>query len=109
MLVRFATVPSVKRRQGSIRTSKSESMVLTQKKVECLLWVRKEVLPQVEEFKYLGILFTSEGSMERGIDRRFGIGICSDAGLCVGAFCLSFVFLVFSLGAWWIHLGTIHW
>ncbi|CAL9694307.1 unnamed protein product [Knipowitschia caucasica] len=29
-----------------------------------------EVLPQVEEFKYLGVLFTSEGRMEREIDRR---------------------------------------
>ncbi|KAI3352033.1 hypothetical protein L3Q82_020845 [Scortum barcoo] len=27
----------------------------------CLLWVGGEVLPQVEEFKYLGVLFTSEG------------------------------------------------
>ncbi|TWW62673.1 hypothetical protein D4764_04G0013200, partial [Takifugu flavidus] len=43
-----------------ISTSKSESMVLAQKKVECLLRVGEEVLPQVEEFKYLGILFTSE-------------------------------------------------
>ncbi|TWW64942.1 hypothetical protein D4764_22G0005890 [Takifugu flavidus] len=55
-----------------ISTSKSESMVLTRKKVECLLWVGEEVLPQVEEFKYLGILFTSEGRMEREIDRRIG-------------------------------------
>ncbi|KAI3352411.1 hypothetical protein L3Q82_005371 [Scortum barcoo] len=31
-----------------------------------------EVLPQVEEFKYLGVLFTSEGKMERKIDRRIG-------------------------------------
>ncbi|KAK3517717.1 hypothetical protein QTP70_016386 [Hemibagrus guttatus] len=28
--------------------------------------------PQVEEFKYLGILFTSEGRMDREIDRRIG-------------------------------------
>ncbi|KAI3358490.1 hypothetical protein L3Q82_014908 [Scortum barcoo] len=34
-------------------------------------WVEK-VLPQVEEFKYLGVLFTSEGKMEREIDRRIG-------------------------------------
>ncbi|TWW70927.1 hypothetical protein D4764_17G0004100 [Takifugu flavidus] len=53
-----------------ISTSKSESMVLARKKVECLLRVGEEVLPQVEEFKYLGILFTSEGRMEREIDRR---------------------------------------
>ncbi|TWW73389.1 hypothetical protein D4764_15G0007830 [Takifugu flavidus] len=55
-----------------ISTSKSESMVLARKKVECLLQVGEEVLPQVEEFKYLGMLFTSEGRMEREIDRRIG-------------------------------------
>ncbi|KAI3374811.1 hypothetical protein L3Q82_021033 [Scortum barcoo] len=31
-----------------------------------------EVLSQVEEFKYLGVLFTNEGKMEREIDRRIG-------------------------------------
>ncbi len=30
------------------------------------------LLPQVEEFKYLGVLFTSEGRMELEIDRRIG-------------------------------------
>ena len=49
-----------------ISTSKSESMVLNQKRVE------DEILPQVEEFKYLVVLFTSEGRMEREIDRRIG-------------------------------------
>ncbi|TWW71349.1 hypothetical protein D4764_17G0008320 [Takifugu flavidus] len=47
-------------------------MVLNRKKVECLLRVKEEILPQVEEFKYLGVLFTSEGRMEREIDRRIG-------------------------------------
>ncbi|TWW57360.1 hypothetical protein D4764_07G0000790, partial [Takifugu flavidus] len=47
-----------------ISTSKSEAMVLSRKKVECLLWVK--------EFKYLGVLFTSEGRMEQEIDRRIG-------------------------------------
>ncbi|TWW77309.1 hypothetical protein D4764_12G0006990 [Takifugu flavidus] len=37
-----------------ISTSKSEAMVLDRKKVECLLRVKEEILPQVEEFKYLG-------------------------------------------------------
>ncbi|TWW62296.1 hypothetical protein D4764_04G0009430 [Takifugu flavidus] len=55
-----------------ISTSKSEAMVLNRKKVECLLRVKEEILPQVEEFKYLGVLFTSEGRMEREIDRRIG-------------------------------------
>ncbi|CAN9506880.1 unnamed protein product [Ophioblennius macclurei] len=55
-----------------ISTSKSEAMVLSRKRVDCLLHVGEEVLPQVEEFKYLGILFTSEGRMEQEVDRRIG-------------------------------------
>ncbi|KAI3369606.1 hypothetical protein L3Q82_025320 [Scortum barcoo] len=47
-------------------------MVLDRKRVACPLQVGGEVLPQVEEFKYLGVLFTSEGKMEREIDRRIG-------------------------------------
>ncbi|TWW74298.1 hypothetical protein D4764_14G0002990 [Takifugu flavidus] len=42
------------------------------KKVECLLRVKEEILPQVEAFKYLGGLFTSEGRMEQEVDRRIG-------------------------------------
>ncbi|KAK3544083.1 hypothetical protein QTP86_001214 [Hemibagrus guttatus] len=53
-------------------TSKSEAMVLDRKKVACTLQVGGEVLPQVEEFKYLRVLFTSEGRMDREIDRRIG-------------------------------------
>ncbi|TWW73530.1 hypothetical protein D4764_15G0009240 [Takifugu flavidus] len=56
-----------------ISTSKSEAMVLNRKKVECLLRVKEEILPQVEEFKYLGVLFTSEGRMEQEDDRRIGV------------------------------------
>ncbi|KAI3356723.1 hypothetical protein L3Q82_003402 [Scortum barcoo] len=41
-----------------ISTSKSEAMVLDRKRVACPLQVGGEVLPQVEEFKYLGVLFT---------------------------------------------------
>ncbi|KAK0142406.1 hypothetical protein N1851_019850 [Merluccius polli] len=55
-----------------ISTSKSESMVLNRKRVECTLRVGDEILPQVEEFKYLGVLFRSEGRLEREIDRRIG-------------------------------------
>ncbi|KAK3565485.1 hypothetical protein QTP86_010744 [Hemibagrus guttatus] len=47
-------------------------MVLDQKKVACTLQGGGELLPQVEEFKYLGVLFTSEGRMDREIDRRIG-------------------------------------
>ncbi|XP_055016887.1 AP-5 complex subunit sigma-1 isoform X2 [Boleophthalmus pectinirostris] len=55
-----------------ISSSKSEAMVLNRKKVACPLRVGGESLPQVEEFKYLGVLFTSEGRMEREIDRWIG-------------------------------------
>ncbi|XDV14816.1 hypothetical protein PO909_014999 [Leuciscus waleckii] len=55
-----------------ISASKSEAMVLSRKRVACPLQVGGEFLPQVEEFKYLGVLFTSEGRMEREIDRRIG-------------------------------------
>ncbi|XP_061642121.1 uncharacterized protein LOC133484062 [Phyllopteryx taeniolatus] len=55
-----------------ISTSKSETVVLSRKRVECPLWVGDEILPQVEEFKYLWVLFTSEGGMERESDRPIG-------------------------------------
>ena len=45
-------------------------MGLSQKRVDCPPRVGSEVLPQVEEFQYLGVLFTSEGRMEREIDRH---------------------------------------
>ncbi|KAK0134738.1 putative uncharacterized transposon-derived protein F52C9.6 [Merluccius polli] len=60
-LDRFA--PECKTAGMRISTSKSESMGGVH---------GDEILPQVEEFKYLGVLFTSEGRMEREIDRRIG-------------------------------------
>ncbi|KAK3510452.1 hypothetical protein QTP70_006835 [Hemibagrus guttatus] len=55
-----------------VSTSKSEAVVLNRKKVACTLQVGGEVLPQVEEFKYLGVLFTSEGRMDHEVDRWIG-------------------------------------
>ncbi|KAI3366015.1 hypothetical protein L3Q82_009843 [Scortum barcoo] len=65
-----------------ISTSKSEAMVLDRKRVVCPLRVSGEVLPQVEEFKYLGVLFTSEGKMEREIDRRIGAASAVMRSVC---------------------------
>ena len=53
-----------------VSTSKSKAMILCWKKVDCSLWVGNELLPQVKEFKYLRVLFTSEGKMEREVDRQ---------------------------------------
>jgi len=53
-----------------VGTSKSEAMVLCLKPVDCS--VGTECLPEAKEFKYLGVLFTREGKMEREIDRRIG-------------------------------------
>ncbi|TWW73178.1 hypothetical protein D4764_15G0005720 [Takifugu flavidus] len=57
MLGRFAT--ECEAAGMRISTSKSESLFLARKKVRVPFRVGEEVLPQVEEFKYLGILFTS--------------------------------------------------
>ncbi len=58
-----------------ISTSKSETMLLSWKRVDCPLRVGEELLPQVEEFKDLKVLFTSEGKMEQEIDRRIEEGV----------------------------------
>lgn len=46
--------------QNRMSTSKSEVMVLSWKKVECPLCIRDQLLTQIEEFKYFGVLLTSE-------------------------------------------------
>ena len=46
-------------------------MVLCRKTVDCTLQVGSESLPQAREFKYLEVLFKSEGKMEWEMDRRF--------------------------------------
>lgn len=53
-----------------ISTSKSEAMVLSRKQIDCLLQVGDTSLSQVKEFKYLSVLFTSEGVLELEVDRR---------------------------------------
>lgn len=42
-------------------------MVHSRKRADCQLRIGEELFPQLEEFKYLGLLFTSEGRMEGGI------------------------------------------
>lgn len=47
-----------------VSTSKSKANVLCRKTVNSSLQVRGELLPKVKEFKYLVVLFTSDGKME---------------------------------------------
>lgn len=53
-----------------ISPSKTEAMVLCWKRVECSLQVWREVLSQVEEFKYFGGLFKSGGHIVRKLYRE---------------------------------------
>lgn len=46
--------------------SKSESMVIGHNSENCPLWVGEDLLSQVEEFKYLGVSFISEGKNGSG-------------------------------------------
>lgn len=55
-----------------ISTSKPEDIVLSWERMYCLLRVRDELLPHVEEFRDLGVLFTSGERMEQEIDRWIG-------------------------------------
>lgn len=47
-------------------------MVVNRKKLVCPLLVGGESLPQVEELKYLRVLFTSEEKMQRKINGYIG-------------------------------------
>lgn len=60
-----------------IRTSKSKAMVLSWKRVGSLLKFRDELLPQLEEFKYLGVLLTCD--WRRELDRQIVGRSCSNA------------------------------
>ncbi|KAI3373757.1 hypothetical protein L3Q82_022339 [Scortum barcoo] len=79
VLERFAAECECEAAGMRISTSKSEAMVLDRKRVACPLRVGGEVLPQVEEFKYLG-----EGKMEREIDRRIGAASMQLCSRCTG-------------------------
>lgn len=50
-------------------------MVLSREKIECLLQVKEQIMPQVKEFKYLGVLLMCEGRMKRGRQ----VDICTTA------------------------------
>lgn len=56
-----------------IGTSKSEATVVSKKRVKCLFWVRKELLLQLEEFKYFWVFTRArreEWEMTEGLMQR---------------------------------------
>ena len=53
-----------------INTSKTEIMVLSRSAAGCALHVSGAQLRQVEEFKYLVVLFSSDGRQDQEMDRR---------------------------------------
>ena len=53
-----------------ISTSKTEVMVVSRHPVDCTLYVNGVQLRQVQEFKYLGVLFSSDGRQDKELDRR---------------------------------------
>ena len=51
---------------------KSAAIVLNQKRMDCRIWLRKVLLPKVEELNYLGVLLLRQGKMEWDTDRKIG-------------------------------------
>jgi hypothetical protein len=70
-----------------INTAKTETLVISRNTVECTLHVSGVQLQQVEKFKYLGVLFASDGSWDQEIDRRIGAAAAVMRQLYRGVVC----------------------
>ena len=55
-----------------ISTKKMEVLCLTRRARQCFRQVSGNTLQQVETFKYLGVVCTSDGSRNKGIDTLIG-------------------------------------
>ena len=53
-----------------VSVAKTETLVLSRKPSQCTLHVSGTSLRQVEKFKYLGVVFTSDGRQEAELDAR---------------------------------------
>jgi len=62
-----------------IGTEKTEVLRLSRKPKQCKLQVRGIKMQQVRKFRYLEVLFTSDGRSNKEIDTRFGTAKCSFA------------------------------
>ena len=55
-----------------ISTAKTEILHLSRNPGQCVLQVNGATLKQVEKFKYLGVVFTSDGRQDEELDTRIG-------------------------------------
>ena len=55
-----------------ISTAKNEVLHLSRNPDQCVLQVNGATLKQVEELKYLGVAFTSDGRQDEKLDTRIG-------------------------------------
>lgn len=69
-----------------ISTSMSEAMVFSCRMADCFLQVGGELLPQVMDFKFLRVLFTNGGKMDR----------CSNETLALALFRTGVIFSVYT-------------
>jgi len=67
----FATGSSSRNLEGTkISSKKVEEFCLLRRPRQCFLQVSVKALQQVETFKYLGVVFTSDKCRNKGIDTR---------------------------------------
>ena len=55
-----------------ISTAKTQGLHLSRNPDQCVLQVNRATLKQVEQFKYLGIAFMSDGRQDEKLDTRIG-------------------------------------
>jgi len=60
------------RAETKISSEKIEALCLLRRTRQCFLQVNENTLQQVEAFKYLGVVFTSEESRNKGVDTLLG-------------------------------------
>jgi len=72
LLVRQIGSLQVHTRYQTFSLKKTEVLCLSRRPRQCILQVTRNTLQQVETFKYLEVVFTSDGSRNKGSDARTG-------------------------------------
>jgi len=72
LLVRQIGSLQVHTRYQTFSLKKTEVLCLSRRPRQCILQVTRNTLQQVETFKYLEVVFTGDGSRNKGSDARTG-------------------------------------